>query len=384
MADTPGFELSDQPKVQVDHKKCKKLHMPRNHTRVHQTSLDMLQSWRGNCDVQILIYDSDPRHPNISEIARVTDYVVAYSCKGNHTHLEEVKQNKELILRAEDLTGDKAAIIRVSKQVMNEASKKRMISKQECMVLLGCLDLVLCSETISNVSISSSTRLRKSEGKDAITTFVQEYTSRPLCHENTNMNDYFHIKHNNIPNQKTIIPSFVGVNGNPVFPVTDTYARHVLIVYRPWRAYPKQMKWISEFEQFINLPGCPMEALMPYRRVMLQHITNMTLHEPKTTDIDHSKNPISMDDKELIELCGLSESDNIDYDTTLIKSLPRGEDHKWDKKPKVRKEARPFQSNFHLDALKLPLHYNNTGKKHERRRCHMQTLGLVKSKNNGT
>lgn len=58
----------------------------------------MLQSWRGNCDVQLLIYNCDPKHPNMSEIARVTDYVVAYACKGNVTMKEEREQNKQLIM----------------------------------------------------------------------------------------------------------------------------------------------------------------------------------------------------------------------------------------------------------------------------------------------
>ena len=72
--------------------------MPRNHNRVNQTSIDMLQSWRGNCDVQLMVYKGDPMKPDISEIARVTDYVVAYQCKGNATQKEEVEQNKKILL----------------------------------------------------------------------------------------------------------------------------------------------------------------------------------------------------------------------------------------------------------------------------------------------
>jgi hypothetical protein len=34
----------------------------------------------------------------VSEVARVTDYVVAYACKGNSTVKEEREQNKHLIL----------------------------------------------------------------------------------------------------------------------------------------------------------------------------------------------------------------------------------------------------------------------------------------------
>lgn len=96
--DTPGFSLNDQPEVKYDHRRAQKLFMPRNHRRINQTSLNLLQSWRGNCDIQILVYNCDPRHPNIAEIARVTDYVVAYSCKGNSTLKEEREQNRKLVL----------------------------------------------------------------------------------------------------------------------------------------------------------------------------------------------------------------------------------------------------------------------------------------------
>lgn len=96
--DTPGFPHRDQPAIEVDHKHSTKLNMPRNHSRVVQSSTDMLQTWRANCDVQILIYNSDPKTPDVADIARVTDYIVAYSCKGNATMKEEREQNKALIM----------------------------------------------------------------------------------------------------------------------------------------------------------------------------------------------------------------------------------------------------------------------------------------------
>ena len=74
------------------------MYMPRNHRRVNQTSLVLLRSWRGNCDIQILIYNCNPKYPDISELARVTDYIVAYSCKGNSTLKEEREQNKKMIM----------------------------------------------------------------------------------------------------------------------------------------------------------------------------------------------------------------------------------------------------------------------------------------------
>lgn len=97
--DTAGFPLRDTPGIKVDNRGSKKLLMPRNHSRLNQSSEDMLRTWRGNCDVQVLIYESSPDDPSLEEIANVTDYVVAYQCKGNCTLKQEREQNKNLILQ---------------------------------------------------------------------------------------------------------------------------------------------------------------------------------------------------------------------------------------------------------------------------------------------
>ena len=96
--DTPGFPLQDHAEIRFDHRRTQKLFMPRNHRRINQASVDMLQSWRGNCDIQILVYKCNPLHPDIAEIAKVTDYVVSYACKGSTTLKEEREQTKQLVL----------------------------------------------------------------------------------------------------------------------------------------------------------------------------------------------------------------------------------------------------------------------------------------------
>jgi hypothetical protein len=45
-----------------------------------------------------LIYSSDPANPDADDIARVTDYVVGYACKGNKTLVEENEQTKQILL----------------------------------------------------------------------------------------------------------------------------------------------------------------------------------------------------------------------------------------------------------------------------------------------
>lgn len=85
--------------MKVDSRRAKRLYMPRNHSRLNQTSEDLLQSWRGNCDVQILIYDHRVDGIDPDDISRVTDYIVSYSCKGNKTLKEEEEQTKNLVSR---------------------------------------------------------------------------------------------------------------------------------------------------------------------------------------------------------------------------------------------------------------------------------------------
>jgi hypothetical protein len=250
------------------------------------------------------------------------------------------------VLHAEELSGDKGDVVRVCKKVMNEASKKRMISKQECMVLLADLDLVLCTETVENISISASKRLRKGEEENGGSgTFIEQYTRRPKMYESMSMTGYYEMVKNPDGQTKEKIPNFVGINGTPVYPVTESYARHVLIVSRPWRSYPRNVPWKEEFDCFINSNACPLQVRMNYTRVMQRYHNKMSYYEPKATEADHSKNAISGEDTVLMTLCGLAGSTDRDYDTNLLKSLHRGEGYEWDREPKVSKMQNPVKTN---------------------------------------
>lgn len=98
-ADTPGFDLCCSASIVDDSRGFKKLLIPRNHPRIIQTSMDQLQSWRGNCDAALLLYDTDPDNPDPMEISKVTDYVVSYQCKANESLKQERKQMQSLIMR---------------------------------------------------------------------------------------------------------------------------------------------------------------------------------------------------------------------------------------------------------------------------------------------
>lgn len=97
--DTPGFELRSTPAIIKDHKNFLKLEMPRNHPRLNQTPLYVLRGWRANCDIKILLYSTHVDHPDLEEIAQVSDYLVAYACKGSETLRVERDTLKEFILK---------------------------------------------------------------------------------------------------------------------------------------------------------------------------------------------------------------------------------------------------------------------------------------------
>jgi len=97
--DTPGWPLQDKTTISSDQRGFDELCMKRNNSRLNQTSLYCLQSWRANCDMKILLYKTNPSKPDMSEIARVSDYIVGYCCKGNNTQAIERKTVKDFIMR---------------------------------------------------------------------------------------------------------------------------------------------------------------------------------------------------------------------------------------------------------------------------------------------
>jgi hypothetical protein len=307
--------------------------MPRNHPRLNQTSISMLQTWRANVDLQILVYESNPEAPDLREISKVTDYVVAYSCKGNATLREEIETNKNLILSQRETTADKSELKRVAKQVMNKAASSRLIPKAEASVLLANLSLTTCSEYIEPISISNSRKLTV-KATPQKNNFLQQYQRRPLQYEQLSLHAYYEIYQRDILNKKPSIPHYIGVSRAPVFPVTEEYARHVLVVYKPWREYPCQPTWKKDFESFIRSPMCPKSARLTYDRVMQRFYDRTTFIEPKASHYN-SRQPISQDDNEIMLLTGLSAS-SANTDTTEFSGVERGNDFPWCQPPVVR------------------------------------------------
>ncbi len=96
---TPGWNIKNKDEIEKDARGFNKISLRRKNNRLLQTSLYCLQAWRANCDISVLLYESNPKHRNAKEIAKVTDYVIGYACKGNATLNIEKKQVKDFALR---------------------------------------------------------------------------------------------------------------------------------------------------------------------------------------------------------------------------------------------------------------------------------------------
>ena len=315
MCDTPGFPLREEPMLVRDLQGFDRLELPRNNRRIVASSRWLLQGWRANCDIQVLLFECDPLHPNPDEIARVTDYIVAYACKGNETIVEEKNQMKALILGSQDVTGSTNDVKRVARKLLNKTTKDKVISKQECMCHLAKLPLYLCSESFETVSISGEYRLCTSG--EAKSSFLSKYAKRDTDWGHMSLHQYFHFKKNfassrQPSSQKCIIPHIVGARSAPTYPPTEGYAKSVLILHEPWiNTFNQQWEsrdFINEFDVFLNSSKCPMSVKIGFEQVKARYEGKKQFVEPtdrkETTCYESFSTTVDDSVKEIVALAG--------------------------------------------------------------------------------
>ena len=291
--DTPGMHPRQTAAIKRDLRGYDRVELPRKEGDrwVVQASMFLTQGWRANCDLQVLLYDSDPDNPLPEDVGRVTDYIVAYQCKGNETYFQERKYMTDLILHAKEKDGSKGDIRTLARQLLNSSVKSRVISKQECMCLLIGLNLYDCSETIETVSISGEYKL--GDG-NVNTTVLSKYAGRANSLRHLSMNQFFfHQKAKSNKRGATrlhCIPHYVGGSCDPVFPPTEGYARSVLIRYRPWikifRRKEDTRLYVPEFHEFLESGECPDGVKVAYARVKARHEDGKTYVEPTATVVN--------------------------------------------------------------------------------------------------
>jgi hypothetical protein len=191
-------------------------------------------------DVKPLLYHSDPSNPDPEDIVTCSDYLVGYQIKGAQTLAIEKKNMKDLVMNMEDMYGNKAGVFSAARKLLNLASVDRTISKQEATCLLAQLPLVLCSEKIEPVSLSTSRLIcnqieAKKDKKLEDTSWITEYERRivdsTLC-----FNHYLTgvMKRKKTRTFKEIVTHYTGSIQFCSFPLSETYFYQVLLAYKPW------------------------------------------------------------------------------------------------------------------------------------------------------
>jgi hypothetical protein len=180
--DTPGFASRDAPELVKDERGFTRFEMtrevPPRRLNVIQTSLTLAHGWRANCDLKLLLFEGDPYNPDPAEIAKVTNYIVSYASKGVETWEVEKEQIKSLILSTDEYTGCIKDVVTVARKILNHYVGQKLISKQECMVQLGGMELFECSEIIDQISLSGYSKLTE-KGLEATTDkYLKEYAFR--------------------------------------------------------------------------------------------------------------------------------------------------------------------------------------------------------------
>lgn len=137
----------------------------------------LIHGWRANCDVKILLFESDPKNPDSEDITKVTNYIVSYASKGVETLQHERQQLRMLILATDEKTGCERDVVALARRILNRYVGERVVSKQECMVQLLGLDLWVCSESFHRISLSGYTKI-DSKGTTGMNRTLRDYAYR--------------------------------------------------------------------------------------------------------------------------------------------------------------------------------------------------------------
>jgi hypothetical protein len=357
--DTPGFIERENPTISRDPRGFDRVDLPRNNRWVVQASSFLCQGWRGNCDIQYLLYSSDSDEIDVSDISRVTNYIVSYSCKGNETEVQAKLGLKAVVMAAQDEHGDDRDVRKLARRLLNEASKTRVISKQEATCQLAGLELYSCSEKIQTESVSGEQRLGTEQQSQ--TTLLYRYANRSKELHELSLHAYFDHVYNKPSDlrrtyNKRRIPMFTGARCEPTYPVNAQYARGVFLIYHPWHGrfdYDCDAKeFIDMFKRWILDENCPKVIRLGYERAKRLKFSKEPTSE--TADIDYEAMTVQPDEdtRDLVDLVSTIFTDSQDPSESSAK-YDFGKDHNWSTPAVMVRKKSNRRILIQLDAARL-------------------------------
>ena len=204
----------------------------------------------------------------------------------------------------------------VTQKALHGMSAQRTVSIQEAVHLVDNQDLVLCSETFTNLSLRQGAKMAGTddkESKDIVTMYRNRHSS--LYH--LSMDQYFYkyfcanvLSDERDETERTkhriLIPK--GQNFKPCFPVTHEYAKGVLIQHMPWSRenppttlFSNEKKTIRKFKKMIDNKELPSSVVVQYICAM-KYTKQKKLEMLATQGTEQPFNLNSMDEEER-EMC---------------------------------------------------------------------------------
>ena len=217
--------------------------------------------------------------------------------------------------------------------LLNCASSKRTIPKQECMVLLAGLPLVSCTEKIQTVSISGYEKLTQ---RSTSTSIVAKYRRRGKELKHMSLHNYFFWI--NKDSEKASVPHYVGSSTTPKYPFTESFARSMLIIHKPWNPESpiRTGNRLKEFSDFLLHDECPKSLKLMAARAKERYENGSQFKEPTAQDEEsggtYSINGIDDAARNLMEfLTTFTRMPSVSGENTHGK-FHRGLDFDWGKK----------------------------------------------------
>ena len=171
--------------------------------------------------------------------------------------------------------------------------------------------MVICSEVIETVSLSGYTKLSSDGNYNTSKTVLTKY------------------KNQSPKKGREYVPHYVGGSGQPVYPVTENYARIELMKHKPWSSandLPPLTNVIDEFERFIENPRCPLTVRLSYQRAKLKYTQRLRGQKEAVSEDQKVSNPTSiLVDKDTLDT--LAVASNIGDVTDTIENIENSEIH---------------------------------------------------------
>lgn len=236
------------------------------------------------------------------------------------------------------MSGTTSDVVRVSRQMLNRSMANRIIPKQECMVELADLPLILSSEVTETINLSGSFKVSSDSHADLVSQYRSIAKSQPnltlyeFCRSSINKKT---IK-GKYRKKVEVIPHFVGASGQPKYPPTPEYAMAVLIVHKPWgdkapKRRSSKKAWVEEFLEFITLDDCPEYVKLEFARVKERHESKRPPEAVAAEECYDQETSVDADDtiKDLLSIIATQTATNDPFMNMSNHKINRGLHYDW-------------------------------------------------------